>query len=114
MALRSESTNPLVEIIRERNIERPDSLAFRPVRGNARNPKLNGNPLAGAISKLGALLSEKGHRWNLREKEFYRRAIRSTKHPCCPTCGKPMNESVTTAATGLVHKSWYCERDQNL
>lgn len=113
----SEYTNPLSEAIDERDIERPDTI-YR-FRGKNRkkapsHSKRDWHPIAAAVATLGSLLSQKGHRWNKGEKLLYRRAVLSVKHPCCPTCGKPMNESAVTTDFGLVHKSWYCERDQNL
>jgi len=115
MAVTSESVNPLIDAIHERDIERPDSLKRCPKNGGVGSyTKREWHPVAAAVATLAAMLHQKGHRWNRHQKLLYRRAILSVKHPCCPTCGKPMTESVTVTTDGVVHKSWYCETDQNL
>lgn len=104
MAVSDEFINPLIDVVHDRYIDRPDSF---------KHTKKEWHPVAAAIAKLGSLLHQKGHRWNKGEKLLYRRAILSVKHPCCPTCGKPMNESAIII-DGSTHKSWYCTVDQNL
>lgn len=116
MAVMDEQpVNPLTRVIHAQYVERPDSLVAphdNTFRDTPRRP--DAHPIAAVIAKLGSLLCQYGHRWNKGEKLIYRRAILSVKHPCCPTCGKPMNESAVTIFKGKAHKSWYCERDQNL
>lgn len=107
--------NPLSAIIHERYIERPDSInRCSPNRRSAPGHyKLDWHPVAAAVAMMGSLLSQKGHSWGKREKMMYRKAINSVKHPCCPTCGKPMSESAVTH-NEAVHKSWFCAEHQNL
>lgn len=110
-----QTDTPLPEKIHDRDIANPETLIGRGYRGGWKSPiKKNWHPVAAAVAKFGSLLQLYGHRWNKREKLLYRRATESVKHPCCPNCGKPMNELVITTALGEVHKAWYCEKHQNL
>lgn len=108
----SES-NPLIKIIHERYVDRPGSLLIGSPSFHKRPKRMDWHPVAAAVAKLGALLEQKGHRWNKGEKLLYRRAVLSVKHPCCPTCGKPMTENVITDLDGVNRKSWFCAVDQN-
>lgn len=112
-----QSVNPLIDAIHGQRIDRPDSIHRRTPKGRsaAAYPhfKRDWHPVAAAVAMLGSLLSEKGHRWRKGQKLMYRKAILSVKHPCCPTCGKPMAENVITTLDGMTRKSWYCAEDQN-
>lgn len=100
-----QSTNPLIASVHDRYIDRPESF---------KACKKDWHPVAAAVAKLGSLLSQYGHKWNKGEKKLYRRAISSVNHPCCPTCGKPMTESVVISTDGKAHKTWFCAEHQNL
>lgn len=114
MVVDKKPVNPLIESIHERRIDRPDSWRSRGYGGGASSYyKRDWHPIAAAVAAMAVLLQQKNHRWNKGEKLLYKRALAAARHPCCPTCGKPMSESAVTHE-GQVRKSWFCATDQNL
>lgn len=66
------------------------------------------HPIAGFIAKVAAILTQThGHRWSLKDKYHYRRAQESIRHPVCPHCAKPMEETIRDTHDGQ-RKSWNC------
>lgn len=117
--MRSESINPLREVIHEQRCDRPDSIHRRTDKnrggpGKYATFKRDWHPISAAVAMLGSLLCQKGHSWNKGQKLMYRKAINASIYPCCPTCGKPMNENIVTTLDGVTRKSWFCAVDPNL
>lgn len=98
-----DPNDPLIRL-HERDLMRPDTFKQVPVGTNV---------VARAVATFGSLLCQYQHRWTKTQRGLYRRAIRSVRHPACPTCGRLMADLPVQLADGLMRKSWHCVICQN-